>query len=374
MKKLTVEPRTPAWHAMRSECWTASAAAVLVVKENAILLKDYAAAKGVPLDIDPLLEVGIESYYGNTLWKAWAEKVGRIPRFRGNADTARGTANEETVIRVFEAGQMMVVERDVTALSSAHSGLLASFDAVAPASSDTSVTAPYGFPVEAKCPAFQARKKLWDSKKAGRLAILGLPYYWCQVQHQILVAEAPYGWFVAAGVEKDPDTGANKVMFPIIEKVPRDERFLRAYLDAANFYHQEFIDGCVEPPMLSSDQALLDSLVEEARFDRAIVEADHATAVDLYLDALRQEEEAAKRRKDLEAKVIAAAAAMRAEGADMVLLADRLQVIYSTSATTSWQKVAKELARTAGLGDIPAEVLAACESKPTEKVKLKEVA
>lgn len=374
MKRVTVAPRTPGWHELRAESWTASTAAVLVVKENAILLRDYAATKGVTLDIDPLLAVGLESFYGNTLWKSWAEKMGRIPRFEGNAHTERGTANEELVIRQFEADQLMIVEREVTALSSVHKGLLASFDALAPASSDPGVTAPYGFPVEAKCPAFGSRKKLWDSKKAGKLAILGLAYYWCQVQHQILVAEAPYGWFVAAGVEKDADTGVEKLVFPIVEKVPRDDNFLRAYTAAAKFYYEEFVDGCVEPPKLPSDEELLAKLAEKAAFERAIHDSDHATAVELYLDAVKAEEAAIKLRKELEEKVIAAAAAMRAEGTDVVLLADRLQVTYSTSKSVSWQKVAKELAKTAGMSEIPPAVLAACESKPKESVKLKEVA
>lgn len=373
MKKIEVSPRTPEWHALRSEAWTASAAATLVCTENAVLLRDYAASVGVTLDIDPLLKVGIESYFGNTLWKAWAEKMGRIPRFKGNAHTERGTTHEEVVIRTFEEGQMLVVERDVTAMSSTHTGLLASFDALAPASSDPCVSAPYGFPVEAKCPAFHSRKKLWDSKKAGQLAILGLPYYWCQVQHQILVAEAPYGWFVAAGVEKDPD-GVEKVVFPLMEKVPRDEEFLRAYVAAANFYQTTFLDGFIEPPKLPSDEALLESLAEKALFDRAIVSADHDTAVEIYLDALREEEAAVQRRKVLEEKVLAAAAAMRAEGTDMVMLGGLLQVTYSSSQSVSWQKVAKELAKSAGLSDIPEEVLTACKSKAKETVKLKEVA
>lgn len=372
MKRVSVSPRTAKWHELRAESWTASPAAVLVVKENAILIRDYALTKGVTLDIDPLLAVGLESFFDNTPWKAWAEKMGRIPRFEGNAHTERGTSNEAMVVQVFEDNQLIVVERDVTALSSRHEGLLASFDAVAPSSSDPSVVAPYGFPLEAKCPAFGSRKKLWDSRKAGNLAIMGLPYYWCQVQHQILVAEAPYGWFVAAGVEKDKD-GVEQVKFPIIEKVPRDDVFLAAYLAIAKFYYEEFILGCVEPPKLASDEELIKKLVEKAAFERALHEADHETAVDLYLEAVKAEADAAKLRKELEEKVLKAAAAMRAEGDEFVMLADRLQVVYSTSSSVSWQKVAKELAKSAGFSDIPDEVLKAATSKPRESVKLKEV-
>ncbi len=372
MKRLECAPRTPDWYEVRAESWTASAAAVLVARPNAELLRDYAATKGVTLDIAPLLALGLESYFDNTLWTVWAEKMGRIPRFAGNAHTERGQENEGRVLRHFEEEQMMLVERDVTALSSADNWLLASFDAMAPASSDPSVVAPYGFPIEAKCPAFQSRKKLWDSKKAGDLAIMGLPYYWCQVQHQLLVSEAPYGWFVAAGVEPDAD-GVEKVVFPVVEKIPRDEAFLTAYRAVAKFFYEEFIYGYVEPPKLSSDEALIQTLVEKAAFDKAIAEADHATAIDLYFNAVREEEQVVARRKELEAKVIAAAAAMRAEGSDVVLLADRLQVTYTTTESVSWQKVAKEIVKVAGMSEIPPAVLAACKSKAKESVKLKEV-
>lgn len=375
MKRLEVAPRSADWHAIRAESWTASQAAMLVARENAELLRDCAAAKGVTLDIAPLLAVGIDTFFENTPWKVWAEKTGRIPRFAGNDHTARGTANEERVLQEFEKDTMLMVEREVTGTSTPHPWLLASFDAMVPASSDPSVTAPYGFPVEAKCPAFQSRRKLWDAKKTG-MAIMGLPYYWCQVQHQILVSEAPYGYFVAAGVEvdpKDPDAG-EKVVFPITEKIPRDDDFLTAYLAIAKFYFEEFIYSFEEPPMLDCDRVLLASLVAKADFDKAIAEEDHDTAVEMYFDAIRAEENAAQRRKELEAKVVAAAAKLRAEGSDVVLLADRLEVTYSRSASVSWQKVAKEVAKVAGLTDIPPATIEACKGKEKESVKLKEVA
>lgn len=370
MKRLTMAPRTPAWYAVRAESWTASAAAVLVVKENAELLRDYAASKGVTLDISPLLAVGLTSYFGNTLWTAWAEKVGRIPRFRGNEHTERGQENEVLVLDHFESSQMLVVERDVTATSSSDQCLLASFDAVAPASSDTTVSAPYGFPVEAKCPAFNSRKKLWDAKKAGGLAIMGLPYYWCQVQHQMLVSEAPYAWFVAGGAEEDETTKAVKIVFPIVEKVPRDEAFLTAYRAAAKFYHEEFIEGYVEPPKLPSDEAMLRELAEQAAFDKAIASSDTEAAVDLYLTALKAEEDAAKRRKELEAKLLKAAADARAEGSDVVVLADKVQVLYSNTKTVAWQKVAKELGKK--VGGIEPAIVDACTSERSS-VRIKEV-
>lgn len=374
MKRLTVEPRTPAWHEIRAESWTASLAATLVVKENAELLQAYAAEKGVVLDIAPLVAVGMESFYGNTLWKVWAEKMGNIPRFGGNDHTARGTANEEKVIQHFEQSQLMMVEREVTATSSTHPWLLASFDAVAPASSDPASIAPFGFPVEAKCPAFHSRKKLFDSRKSGKLAVLGLPYYWCQVQHQIAVAQAPYGWFVAAGVEVDAETGEEKTVFPIVEKVPANEDFLAAYIPAAEFYHTHFIHNFTEPPKLPADEALLVSLKEKAIFDKALAEADSETAVELYLVALKEEKAVIARRAELEEKLLKAAETLREEGTDVVLLADRLKVTYASSSATSWQKVAKEVIKRAALEESVVTEIMDSNKSTRKSVKIQEVA
>ena len=140
MKRLECAPRTPDWYAVRAESWTASAAATLVVRENAELLRDAAAAKGVTLDIAPLLKVGIESYFENTPWMAYAEKTGRVPRFAGNDHTERGQSNEERAIKWFEEDKMLMVEREVTALSSEHQWLLASFDGIVPASASAVAT------------------------------------------------------------------------------------------------------------------------------------------------------------------------------------------------------------------------------------------
>lgn len=373
MQRLAVAPRTPEWSAIRAESWTSSAAATLVCRDNAVLLRDYAATKGVTLDIDPLLEVGLTSFFGNTLWQAWAEKMGRIPRFQGTEQAERGRANVELVVQLFESEKLRVVEREVTARSSMHPGILASFGALAPASSDPAVAAPHGFPVEARCLPYGSRKKLFDSEKAGQLYIKGLPYYWCQLQHQILVAEAPYGWFMAAGVEEDDEGKVVKTVFPVLEKVPRDDRFLAAYVAAANFYHQEFLENYVEPPKLPSDEALLRKLTELATFNMALTEANFDVAVGLYLAARAVEIEAEDRRKNFEAQLLKSAEAMRSNGNDVVVL-DRLQIVYSkSSAPVGWQKVAKALAAKAGLTDIPRDVIEACMGKAVEKVKLLEV-
>lgn len=373
MKILSLEPRSPEWHEIRNDSWTASMAAVLVAKPNALLLQEYAAKQGVVLDIEPLLDVGIESFFDHTLWSLWASKNGRIPRFKGNAHTERGTENEEFVIKEFEKKHLVTVQREVTATSDDLTWLLASFDAVVPASFDPTVLAPNGMPLEAKCPAFPSRKKLWDSRKAGKLAVMGLPYYWCQVQHQIYVAEAPYGWFAAVGAELDPASGEYKPTFPIMEKIPRDDRFLTAYVAAAKFYYTEFIDKFEEPPRLPQDDALLAQLAENAALDKALSSGEHEFAAELYLEALQEEAALTERRKILEEKIVAAARAMRAEGSDVVLLADRVSISFKESTTMSWQKAAKELAKLLGEKDVPTAVVDKCTSKPKEKVTVKEV-
>lgn len=370
MKILDVTPRTPAWHEIRAEKWTASTGAMLVVPENAMLIQRHALKQGVTLDIEPLLRVGLADYFNNTPWKIWAEKFGQLPAFKGNEHTARGTANETLIVNLLEKQVGQPVMRDVTAVSTENPWLLASFDGFLSAESDTTTHAPYGFPVEAKCPAFPSRKKLWESKSSGKLAVLGLPYYWVQIQHQILVADSPYGWFVAAGVEKNKE-GVDELMYPLIEKVPRDYKFLKAYQAIAQYYFETFIDKCLEPEKLPADHQLLDSLAAKAQFSRAIESSDNELAVNLYLDALKAEAEAANRRKDLEAQLLAAAEKMREEGADMVLLANKLQIQYSSSKTVSWQKVAKTLGDSVDK-DTLNELVSKCTSTRSA-VKIKEV-
>jgi len=371
MKRLELEPRSDAWHAARDDAWTASLAATLAVPENAMALKKYAAAKGVTLEVDMLIaNAGVKSFYGNTLWTVWAAKTGRIPRFKGNDHTKRGQSNEEGVIQMFEQKQLIGVEREVTAIANEadKKWLLASFDGLVPASSDKSVTAPFGFPLEAKCPAFQSRKKLFDSKKKGKLYIMGLPYYWCQVQHQILVAQAPYGWFVAAGF----DEKTNELVFPVIEKVPRDDDFLEQYEAAAAFYYQEFIYLGEEPPRLLSDEQLLRDLADKAAFDHAMAAHDIDGAAELFFAAQAAEKAAIEVRKNLEAKLIAAARDLRRAPADdeeSVELAGLLTVNFSKTSSVSWQKVAEKLSP----AGVPKDVIEGCTGKPREAVKVKAV-
>lgn len=370
MKVLSVTPRSAEWHAIRDESWTASTGAMLVVKENAELLQRHAAENGVTLNIEPLLAVGLTSYFGHTPWKLWAEKLGQLPKFKGNTHTERGTSKESIILDYFKDKTGFEVTSDVTATSSEHPWLLASFDGIAASNSDPTTATPYGFPVEVKCPAFPSRKKLWDSKSAGQLAIKGLPYYWVQVQHQIFVAQAPYAWFVAAGVEKEED-GREKIVYPLYERVPRDYKFLEAYVAISKYYFDTFIDACVEPPKLPSDLSLLEEMAQKAALAHALATENQQLAVELYLDAVKAEEEAANRRKILEETLLKTAEKLRSEGTDMIILADKLQVTYASSTSVSWQKVAKHLSKSVAEGEL-AELVASCTSKRTS-VKIKEV-
>lgn len=372
MKRFMVEPRTAEWHAIRRESWTASIAATLVAADNAKLLRNYAATQGVTLDIEPLLAIGMDTFYENTLWSVYADKFGMIPRFGGNAHTVRGTENEELVIQFFEKKERMAVEREVTAQSSEYPGIMASFDALAPESSDLTEIAPYGFPVEAKCPEFPSRKKMSDAHKEGKPYCMGLPYYWCQVQHQIWTAEAPYGWFVAAGVEVDEDTGEKKLVFPIIEKVMRDDKFLAAYIPAAKFYHEHFIDAYVEPPKLPLDEDRILTFAKAAAVDRALAGENHAEAVDLYLAAAKEAELAKERMSIMENKLLELATKLRAEGVNVVTLDSRIQVTYASGETFSWKKAAEELSKRAGNREMPKDIKDMFTTIK-ESVKLKEV-
>lgn len=372
MKRLKVAPRSPDWEQLRTGTWSASTAATLVVAENAKLLKRAAAEKGVDLDIEPLLSVGLTKG-DHTLWSIWAEKMGSIPRRPPRKSPLWGSPHEDLVVRALEKREMMCVSRNITAVSSECPGILATFDAMALPSTDTSVEAPYGFPVEARCLDFHGRQKLWEQHNKMRPAIRAMPHLWCQIQHQIYVSQAPYGWFAASGVELDKVNGIAKAIFTITEKVPRDEKFIKAYVAAAKFFHEHYIFAFNAPPMLVQDELFARSLADMTDFDAALATDNHEKAVDLYLSALHEEQAAAKRREDLEAKLLVAAEKLRPAGGSNVTLDNRLEVTFSATTQTSWVKVAKALAHLAGLAEVPPDLIDKCKSKLKESSSLKEL-
>lgn len=350
MERIVVAPRTAEWMEVRNESWTASTAGMLCVADNVKLLRAEAAKIGVTLEIDRILAVGMTSFYGNTPWKCWAEKVGQIPSFKGNADTERGVRNEERIVAHFEAEKLLLAEREVTARHATERWLLASFDALVPASSDPLAHLPHGAPLEAKCPAFHSRKKMFEAKKACGSYIRGLPYYWAQVQHQIYVADSDYGWFVAAGIEEDTKTKTVKLVFPIIEKVMRDDAFLNQYVAVARFYHEHYLATFTPPPQLDSDRLLQKQLADEAAVTRALRDQDAVEAVRLYQVTLQELASMEARKAKIEEALLALASSRRTEGDIVVEVDEAYKVEYTQKqGAVSWQKVAQAMATKAGV-------------------------
>lgn len=373
MKILNVEPRTPAWLKVRNESWTASLAPVLVVKQNAILLQDYARQKNVTLDIQPLLAVGLDEHFGQTLWSTWAHRTGLIPRYSEAKRNTPAGESVEFVIREFEKSNLLVCQRAFIAQATGNDWMAASFDAMVPKSSDPIAKANYGFPLLAKSPTFPTRRKLWDSRKAGYTAIRGLPSYWCELQHQLFVAEAPYGWFAAIGAEQNKSTGKPAALYPLTERIPRDDAFLAAYVAAAQFYHSEFLLDLREPPKLPADEILKADLMEKVAIDAALETGDYESAVSLFLEAKAAEEVASNRRKLLQERLVSKARLMKSKEAGVVNLTPTFQVTFSEPTAVAWERVAEALAKQLGKDKVPTDVITAWTSQPKESVKLKEV-
>ena len=179
MKIVNVRQRSPEWHAWRSQGLSASEAPVIMGRSP-----------------------------HKTLWRLWAERRGivRPPDLSRNPNVRRGIANEDNARSQFEATLGQAVQEDLEeadeetivqargdiegvnnlfllpacAESDDHPLMRASFDGLGDD----------GVPVEIKCPApgtFEKVKLLREESEAYQV-------YWCQVQHQILVAGSAKGW------------------------------------------------------------------------------------------------------------------------------------------------------------------------------------
>jgi len=154
MKIVDLTQRSPQWLRWRAQGVTASEAAIVL---------------------------GRSPY--KTPWRLWAERTGlaREADLSANPHVQRGVAREDWARKAFE-------ERHGTVLlplcgeSEEHPVLRASFDGIADD----------GSPVELKVPAERTFAEV-AAKKAEASAF---QLYWPQVQHQLFVAGAEYGWLV----------------------------------------------------------------------------------------------------------------------------------------------------------------------------------
>jgi hypothetical protein len=209
MKTVDLRQRSPAWHEWRSQGVSASDAPAIMGRSP-----------------------------HKTVWRLWAERRGivRPADISRNPNVRRGLASEPLARRQFEdrhgqpmddAGPPPEAEGDpqdgvrargqfedrhglillpVCGESEDHPLMRASFDGIGDD----------GMPVEIKCPAdstFAEVKRLREGSAAYQM-------YWCQVQHQILVAGSPKGhlYFWLRGEEVDFE-------------IPRDDAFIDALVE-----------------------------------------------------------------------------------------------------------------------------------------------
>lgn len=118
-----------------------------------------------------------------TLWRLWAEKVGKVlpPDLSKNPNVRYGVEHEEDARRLFEQ-RHAVCAMPACGEWSEDPVFRASFDGLTPDFE----------PVEIKCPS---RPTLEDVRNRGRESDV-VKRYAVQLQHQMLVAEAKRGWLV----------------------------------------------------------------------------------------------------------------------------------------------------------------------------------
>lgn len=155
MKVLNLPQRSPEWHKWRRGGVSASAAAVIL---------------------------GQSPY--KTLWRLWAEKTGRAVEedLSTNPNVLRGFKLEDRARQRCEQvlGEDFLLP--VCAASEKNPLVLASFDGLTEAN----------IPTELKCPC----EKNYDSVVSEGESSDSFKLYYPQVQQQIYVADAPYGWLM----------------------------------------------------------------------------------------------------------------------------------------------------------------------------------
>ena len=177
MKVINLPQRSPQWHRWRHGGVSASEAAIIL---------------------------GISPY--KTPWRLWAEKTGRAKEedLSRNPNVARGIANEDRARQCAEKQLNEDFLLPACAESDKYPHIRASYDGLTEAN----------IPAELKCPS----EKQWADVVAHGEYSESFRLYCPQVQQQILVADASYGWLLFYS----PDNNGDHRIF----KVLRDDTFL----------------------------------------------------------------------------------------------------------------------------------------------------
>lgn len=166
--------------------------------------------------------MGLNPY--KTVWRLWAEKTMfvKTPDLSKVPAVQWGNDYEDVARELYEAKTNDIL-LPYCAEYEANRVFRASFDGI-----DR-----YGCPVEIKCPG---TKTLEDVRTLGRESE-SYKRYWGQVQHQMLVAEAPRGYLVFY------DHAKNDL---ITFEIERDDAFIAEVLERGMTFYQQLIDR-VEP-------------------------------------------------------------------------------------------------------------------------------
>lgn len=186
MKIINLSQGEPAWFAWRQQGVTASEAAIVLNR----------------------------SRY-KTRWRLWAEKTGLVAEtdISANPWVRHGIEHEDIARQRFEASRGDIL-LPLCVQSQQHPILRASLDGL----NDQ------GEPVELKCPS----PTVWQTVCEQQTASMAYQLYQLQVQHQLLVTEAPRGWLVFHHQDEQQ-------IFEIVRDAHLQEHLLEA---ASNFWQQ----------------------------------------------------------------------------------------------------------------------------------------
>lgn len=166
-------------------------------------------------------------------WRLWMEKKGRAtPQNLSSVPAVRfGKEHEDTARSIFE-GNHRTEASAACAEWKTDRRFRASFDGLTPE----------GIPVEFKCPQ---DKTLEDVRKNGEFSEAFLLYFF-QVQHQLLVSEAPHGWLCFLD-------GMKLIEF----KIPRSEETIRQIIHAGSAFLDSLLKDTPPAPDRTKDPLLL---------------------------------------------------------------------------------------------------------------------